>query len=99
MLIQSHLDDIHLLAALPDSWKEGNVSGLKARGDFEIGIQWKNHRLTTATVKSLNGGLCRLRTARPVKIKGILAESKQTKVGYVTSFTTQKGATYAVSGL
>lgn len=99
MLIQSHLDDIHLLAALPSAWKEGSVSGLKARGGFEIGIQWKNHRLTTATVQALTGGLCKLRTARPVKIKGIQTESKQTNVGYVTSFTTQKGGKYEVTGL
>lgn len=99
MLIQSHLDDIHLLAALPDVWKEGNVSGLKARGGFEIGIRWKNHRLTTATIKSLNGGPCNIRTTRPVKIKGIQSVSKQTNVGYVTSFTTLKGSSYELSGL
>ncbi|MVM35190.1 glycoside hydrolase family 95 protein [Spirosoma sp. HMF4905] len=99
MLIQSHLNDIHLLAALPDAWKEGSVSGLKARGGFDIGIQWKNHRLTTATIKSLNGGICKIRTMRPVKIKGIQAESKQANLGYITSFATQKGAKYELLGL
>ncbi len=99
MLIQSHLNDIHLLAALPDTWKDGRVSGLKARGGFELAMQWNNHRLTTATVKSLNGELCKIRTGRPIRVKGAKAESKATDLGYVTSFTTQKGAVYTLTGL
>ena len=99
MLIQSHLDDIHLLAALPNAWKDGSVSGLKARGGYDVAIRWKSHRLTTATVKSLNGGLCKIRTSRPITIKGISIESKRTNIGYVTSFATQKGTMYELSGL
>ncbi|GAB2535721.1 glycoside hydrolase family 95 protein [Spirosoma aerophilum] len=99
MLIQSHLSDIHLLAALPDAWKEGRVTGLKARGGFEIDINWQNHRLSTASVKSLNGELCQIRTSRPIRVKGAKAESKQTSMGYLTTFATQKGATYSLTGL
>jgi alpha-L-fucosidase 2 len=99
MLIQSHLDDIHLLAALPDAWKEGSVSGLKARGGFDVAIRWKNHRLTTATVKSLNGDLCKIRTAQPVRVKGAKATSKAASIGYVTTFPTQKGGVYELMGL
>ena len=99
MLIQSHLNDIHLLAALPDAWISGSVVGLKARGGFEVGIRWANHRLTTSTVKSLNGGSCVLRTAQPIQVKGIAVTSKQTDVGYITTFPTQKGIVYNVVGL
>ncbi len=98
MLIQSHLSDIHLLAALPDTWKEGTVSGLKARGGFEVGIRWKAHRLTAATIKSVNGELCTIRTARPVTVKGIKAQSKAASIGYLTSFPTLKGKVYEVLG-
>ena len=99
MLIQSHLNDIHLLAALPDAWKEGKVAGLKARGGFEVGIQWKNHRLTTATIKSLNGESCTIRTSQPVAIDGKKANSRATEIGFVTEFSTKKGQTYRLSAL
>ncbi|AKD55646.1 glycoside hydrolase family 95 protein [Spirosoma radiotolerans] len=99
MLIQSHLDDIHLLAALPDAWKDGRVNGLKARGGFELGMEWKNHQLANATVKSLSGEPCKLRTSRPIRVQGAKATSTKTDMGYVTSFTTQKGSVYLLTGL
>jgi alpha-L-fucosidase 2 len=60
MLVQSENGTIHLLPALPDAWKDGSVSGLCARGGFEVSLSWKNGRLVTAKVLSKNGGLCRI---------------------------------------
>jgi alpha-L-fucosidase 2 len=48
------------LPALPDAWREGSVSGLCVRGAFEVGVAWKDGRLTSATVKSKLGGPCRV---------------------------------------
>ncbi len=69
MLLQSQDGAIHLLPALPDAWKKGSVKGLKARGDFEVGIKWENGELTRATIKSLLDGKCRIRSYIPLKGK------------------------------
>ena len=59
--MQSHMGFIHLLPALPDAWKDGEVKGLCAKGNFELDIHWKNGSLSSVTVLSKNGGNCELR--------------------------------------
>jgi alpha-L-fucosidase 2 len=61
MLVQSGNNEIRLLPALPDGWKDGNVTGLCARGGFEVSTTWKEGRLTSATIHSLLGGAVRVR--------------------------------------
>jgi alpha-L-fucosidase 2 len=99
MLIQSHLGDISLLPALPDAWAEGSISGLKARGNFEVSMKWKSKKLITATIASLGGGTCTLRTAQPIKVAGLKVASKKSARGYVTNFQTKKGAKYIVQSI
>ena len=67
MLLQSHDGTIHLLPALPDSWQEGTVKGLKARGGYEVDMTWKNHRITQATITATHTGTLRLRSTSSLK--------------------------------
>lgn len=55
MLLQSQNGVVQILPALPAAWSEGEVSGLKARGNFEVGIAWTGGSATRITVKSLSG--------------------------------------------
>jgi alpha-L-fucosidase 2 len=71
MLLQSHDGAIHLLPALPGAWKNGSVKGLKARGGFEIDIQWENGEIALVKIKSSLGGNCRMRSYFPLKGKGL----------------------------
>ncbi len=76
MLVQSHAGEIHLLPALPAAWNSGKVTGLKARGGFEIDLEWKDRKIVKAVIYSRLGGNCRIRTNEKVSYRdGIPAAS------------------------
>jgi alpha-L-fucosidase 2 len=60
MLIQSHAGKINLLPALPRDWSYGKVEGLKARGGYEVDIEWENNELVKAVIYSETGKKCRI---------------------------------------
>lgn len=66
MLLQSHLGEIgrrvvELLPALPEKWQQGKVSGLRARGNFEIDIIWERGKARQAKIRAFSDGVFRLK--------------------------------------
>jgi len=51
------------------------VTGLRTRGDFTLDIEWENHALKKAILRSGTGGNCRIRTAGPVTIRKAIAKT------------------------
>ncbi|MXN90835.1 glycoside hydrolase family 95 protein [Flavobacterium sp. Sd200] len=96
MLMQSQNNEIHLLPALPDAWKEGAIKGIVAKGNFTVDIEWNGNKLTQAVITSNIGGTCTVRNAQPFSVKGVKAKSKKTAIGYTITFETMKGKTYKV---
>jgi alpha-L-fucosidase 2 len=67
MLLQSHLQDegghyiLQLLPALPTAWKEGSVTGLKARGNVTVDLEWEGGKLVRARLVPAAGGVLTVR--------------------------------------
>jgi len=61
MFVQSTNGTIRILPALPPQWHQGAITGLKARGNFTIGIHWANNSLKNLSVTSHAGGKCHLK--------------------------------------
>jgi alpha-L-fucosidase 2 len=93
---------IELLPALPGTWANGSVTGLKTRGNFEVSMNWAAGKLSTASFKSLGGNTCTLSYPGIAKVNLTSAGKKlvyQKISDHVIQFNTVKGRTYEISGL
>ncbi len=100
MLLQSDETEVRLLPALPAVWTVGEVNGLKARGNFEISLQWDEHSLKKATIQSKSGKLCRIVTLLPVELKATGQQSVKTENDfYLIEFETAANETYVLTSI
>ena len=98
MLLQSHAGEIRLLPALPKAWPQGSVKGLRARGNFEVDIEWKSGALVRAIVHSKSGGPCRLRSGTPLTVRsaGRIVQARHVDKDLI-EWATAAGADYLLS--
>ena len=71
---------LHLLPALPTAWSKGNVYGLRARGGFEVDMQWSDNQLTKATIRATRDSSFRIYS------DGKLSETISLKKGQSTDW-------------
>lgn len=71
MLLQSHDDAIHILPALPEKWIKGSVSGLRARGGYELDIVWADNTLKEFRISASRAGSCVIRSYVALRGSGL----------------------------
>lgn len=91
-LLQSHAGAIEFLPALPPTWANGKVSGLRARGCFEVTFAWRGGKVRRPTVRSIGGLPCRIRGEFAITSGGEPVET--TFEDGVTSFVTDVDGVY-----
>ena len=96
MLIQSHDGAVQLLPALPSAWADGSVSGLRARGNYTVDIEWEDGRITEAKVLSGSGGKLLLRTPLPVKGYESVQKTGSGITVYETEINTKPNKSYTL---
>ena len=97
MLLQSHLDEIFLLPALPKNWQEGSITGICAEGGFEVDMTWEKGRFSHGWLLSKHGEKAVLRCREELEISkdGIkVSVIRDEKERYV--FDTEKDAIYQI---
>ncbi|WP_163538201.1 glycoside hydrolase family 95 protein [Gracilibacillus sp. YIM 98692] len=100
MLLQSHEGVLNFLPSLPDTWPDGKVTGLRARGHFEVNMEWHDGTLSNIKLISLSGKECIIHDEFVVKEKESSKPLSLEKVGEGRyKFQTKKGAAYLLSPL
>ncbi len=98
MIFQDRQGLLRFLPALPVNLAQGKVTGLKARGGFEVGLEWNKGKIDAANIKSFDGNPCHFKDNGFDKIK-ITCGGKEVKYTSnndkgIISFDTAKGQEY-----
>jgi alpha-L-fucosidase 2 len=98
MILQSYGGELHLLPALPAAWANGSCRGLRARGGYQIDMEWRDGLLQRAELTAIESGrICILQAADRYKIRTVTgAEIASTIEGHRLFFSAEAGQSYVV---
>ena len=100
MLLQSNVGYINILPALPKEWSDGHVSGLVARGNFEVSVDWKDMAPYQIEITSRNGGEAVVQAGNLALATVIDEDGNPVSYRAVSedriSFETEQGRTYRI---
>jgi alpha-L-fucosidase 2 len=98
MLLQSQSDEIKLLPALPAAWKEGRITGLRARGGTEWDLEWRGGKLVRAEVCASVDAQPHIRAAQPIVAISSADKKIESKPGPdgIVTLQMRKGEKYEI---
>jgi alpha-L-fucosidase 2 len=97
MLLQSHEGRLNFLPALPTTWAEGEIVGLRARGGFEVDLRWQGGRLAEAHIRSGVTGPCRIESAADLHVTRQGSPVTLARISpEVVEFASEAGQAYVV---
>ncbi len=99
MLLQSQDGELRILPAVPKAWSQGSVSGIRARGDVTVAIDWDRCGATRIVLESGHDAPVTLRSpmlADPYNVKVDLSAKPKVleNAGSMVSFVARRGGKY-----
>lgn len=99
MIFQDRQGCLKFLPALPLKLPKGKVEGLKARGGFEVDIEWEGGRLVFVRLKSFKGNPCSFENSEKLTRVKIVCENSEVLFyicndGKIIKFDTIEGKEY-----
>jgi alpha-L-fucosidase 2 len=102
MLLQSQRGELALLPSLPSAWKTGKFSGFRARGGYEVDMEWEDGELVRCVIRVKKTQTCRVSCRRPHAYLHVESEGKQVESrneGYLTEFEAVAGEVYVLQAV
>lgn len=96
-LLQSQSDELHFLPALPPAWENGKISGLCARGGYEVDLEWEHSVLKSAKITAKQDGVCRIRTNQNLSVICFGESVSVAQKDGLICFNVTAGATYCLA--